>query len=786
MWDYFSRFILRNRILLLIVLGILTAFMVYNAFQVKIVYEFARLLPESDSASVNYANFTKQFGADGNVLVLSVQDEKMNELEHFNDWYQLSEDIKNIKGIEGVLSVARLKNLHRNDSLGKFDFNRLLAHKPGTQQELDSIQAIIQKLPFYEGYIFNKETHATVIAVTFEKKDLDSKNRLAITDTIRLKAEIFAKKYNQQIHYSGLPYIRTTLQRLISSEMILFLILAVAVTALILFLFFKNMLAVIFSLLVVAIGVIWSFGTLALFGYHITILTGLIPPLIIVIGVPNCILLLNKYHVEYSRNGNQGLALTQTIRKIGVSLFFANVTTAIGFAVFCFTRTAILYEFGLVSSLNVMTTYLISLILIPVLFSFLPPPPVKHTRHLEGKRVSGLLEMVDFLVHHHRKKVYGWVVIIVLISILGISYIKPLGYVVDDLPKNHPVYSDMAYFEKNFHGVLPFEIMIDTKRDNGVFLDNCRVLYKINTLQKLLAGYPEFSKSMSVAEVIKFSYQAYKGGNPKFYRVPGVLELNKLNEYASEAKEKQGSFKALIDSSKRYTCVSLYMKDIGSIKMKHLVKELKPRMDSVFYYDAAGQTWLKPEERSSYNITGFSEMFLKGNDFLVGNLMESVLLAIVLISIVMFLLFRNGRMVLIAVIPSLVPLLFTAGLMGFFDIHLKPSTILIFSIAFGISSDGTMYFLTKYRQELKQRKSGISAIVSLTIRETGISMIYTAIILSCGFGIFTASRFGGTAALGILVSFTLLVAYCSNLILLPCFLLSLEKKLEKKQLMNKS
>jgi predicted RND superfamily exporter protein len=784
MWANISRFILRNRIILMIVLTAITGFMAYNAFKVRIVYEFARLLPETDSASINYEDFKKRFGLDGNVLVLSVQDENIYKLDRFNDWYQLSEDIKKIQGIQEVVSITRLYNLTKNDSLGKFEFKRLLAQKPSSQQEVDGLKAIILRLPFYDGFVFNKETHATVMAVTFDKKDLDSKNRLFITDSIKSKAEAFAQKNNIQVHYSGLPYIRTSLQRIIASEMIMFMLLALGVTILILFLFFRSGLAVALSLLVIVIGVIWSFGTLALLGYKITVLTGLIAPLIIVIGVPNCILLLNKYHMEFSKYANQSLALTRTIEKVGVSLFFANITTAIGFAVFCSTRTQILFEFGLVSSINVVATYVVSLILIPGLLSFLSPPSVKHTKHLQRKRIAGLLEKINHLVINHRPKVYIAVIGIVIISVFGMTRIKSLGFVVDDLPKNHPIYSDLNYFEKNFHGVLPFEIVIDTKKENGVFADNGRALYKIGSLQKMFVQYPQFSKPVSVAEGVKFGYQAFKDGNPKFYRLPGALDFGKIATYATDAKQKQNMLKSFIDSTKRYTRVSVQMADIGSIKMKKLVNELKPRIDTVFNYDAENKQWVAPEERYDVTITGFCVMFLKGNDFLIKNLLESVLLAIVLIALVMFTLFMTGRMVFIAVIPSLVPLLFTAGLMGFFNIHLKPSTILIFSIAFGIASDGTLYFLTKYRQELKQANSTISKAVSSTIRETGISMIYTAIILSCGFGIFAASKFGGTAALGILISFTLLVAYCSNLILLPCFLLSLEKRLTNKEFMK--
>jgi len=780
MWAFLASTILRRRWIILTVLGLITASMIYFAFKVEITYEFAKLLPDNDSTSIEYKNFKKKFGFDGNVFVIGIQEEDLFQLDKFSDWYDLSNSIKKINGIQEVVSVARLYNINKNDSLGKFVFKPIITSKPKTQGELDSLTHIITKLPFYDGVLFNQKTHSTLMAITFEKKELNTKNRLAIVDSIKTLMNGFSNKYKVAVHYSGMPYIRTAIAQKISHEMVLFLCLALLVTFLILFMFFRSILPVVFSMLVVIVGVIWSFGTIVLLGYKISVLSGLIPPLIIVIGIPNCILLLNKYHTEFSKHGNQMLALKLMVEKIGISLFFANVTTAIGFAVFCFTDSQILVEFGLVASLNVMATYVISLLLVPIMFSFLPAPSVKNTKHLRAKAISKVLETVDYWVHHYRKTIYIIVGLIIVFSIIGLSRIQVLGYVVDDLPQKDPIYLDMKYFEKNFHGVLPFEISIDTKKENGVFADNGRTLYKINNLQKLLAMYPEFSKPFSVVEGIKWANQAYKDGNAKFYRLPGAVDLTKIASYASEAKDKQSSFKGFIDSTKRFTRVSVQMADVGSIRMKELVEELRPRIDSVFNFDYEQKQWLPAAEKYDVSLTGNSLMFLKGNDFLVTNLVESVFLAIILISLVMFTLFMSFPMVLISVVPSLIPLLLTAGLMGYFNIHLKPSTILIFSIAFGISSDGTLYFLTKYRQEFKNNQWSISKTVSIALKETGVSMIYTSIILFCGFSIFSASSFGGTAALGILISVTLLVAYCSNLILLPCFLLSLEKKLTGK------
>lgn len=768
----------------MVCLGLITLFLGYYSRKAEITYEFPKLLPSNDSTVTGFEQFKQRFGQDGTVMVIGISDTTIWQLNKFNAWFDLTSDLRKVKGVQEVVSIARLYNLSSNDSAGKFDFKPVITERPKSQIQLDSIKHIITRLPFYEGFAFTKNTGSTVIAVTFDKKAINTKARFDIVDDIKQLTEKFSKEQGVAVHYSGLPFIRSVIARKISHEMFLFMGLAVLVTAIILFIFFRSLLPVVFSLLVVCVGVVWGLGGLVLFGYKITALTGLIPPLIIVIGIPNCIMLLNKYHTEFARHGNKGLALLRMVEKIGVSLFFANVTTSIGFAVFCMTRSTIMVEFGLVAALNVMATYLISIILIPIIFSYLPRPSVRHTKHLEAKLLTRLLQKVDYAVHHHRRKIYATVILTIIVSCFGIYKIKTLGYVVDDLPAKDPIYADLHYFEKNFNGVLPLEISIDTKKENGVFADNADVLYRIERLQKMLREYPIFSKPISVVEGVKFSNQALNEGKPKYFRLPGADGLARIKSYSSGAKDKQDRFRAFLDSTKRYTRVSIQMADVGSIELKRIVNGLQPRIDTALNYDASANKWLEKDKKCDFIITGTCLMFLKGNDFLVENLIESVGIAVILITLVMLTLFLSFRMVIISIVPSLVPLFITAALMGYFNIHLKPSTILVFSIAFGISSDGTLYFLTKYRQELKNNNYSISKTVSLTIGETGVSMIYTAIILFCGFGIFMASGFGGTAALGTLVSITLLVAYCSNLVLLPCFLLSLEKRILDKAFMQ--
>lgn len=782
MWNKLAGFILRNRITLLVVIATITIFMGYEAKQDTIAYNFTQLLPSDDSAWVDYQNFQQQFGPDGTVMIAGMQaDSLYSNLAMFNDWYALDRAIKHTGGIENVISVASLYNVVQNDSLNKITLTNLLSHPPANLQQLDSIKKTIFRLPFFENFIFNKRMGSTQMLITFKENEINTARRIAIVDSVKKQMDAFGAKYHTTMHYSGMPYIRTIISRKIMNEMVMFMALAILVTSLILLFIFRSLYLVIFPLLVVIVGVIWSAALIHLFGYQITALTGLIPPLIIVIGVPNCILLLNKYHTEYRLHGNKIKAMQPMVGKTGISLFLANVTTAIGFAVFCSTHSAVLVQFGLVASLGVMCTFLISLFLIPIIFSFLPAPKVKQISHLDRRYTVSLLTKIDKLVHHRRKMIYGVVIVSVLISIYGISKIKALGYVVDDLPQNDPIYMDMHYFEKCFGGVLPMEIEIDSGKPKGIFSEDGKTLYKMERLQRMLKGYAIFSRPLSVVEGLKFATQAIHGGDPKYYIMPSQSDLQSISQDLQDAKGKQSLVKAFLDSTKRYACIDLFMQDIGSERMKDVLKTIIPRADSIFNYSAATQSWLPKDKRYKVTFTGTCLIFSKGNDYLVKNLIESVILAVILVSLVMYFLFMSARMVIISTIPSLIPLAITLGLMGFFHVHLKPSTILIFSIAFGISSDGTLYFLTKYKQDMKKYNLSISEIVSLVIKETGVSMIYTALILACGFMIFIFSGFGGTRALGLLVSVTLLMAYSSNLIVLPSFLLSLEKRINQKE-----
>lgn len=778
MWFNLSKIILKNRLLILVVIGIITLFMAYLAQFAKMSYQMAQILPRTDSTYIDYENFRNTFGADGSIVVVGIKNKDLFEINNFNAWYDLTHKLKEIKvpfkkdkkdvivkGVTEALSIANAYTLTRNDETKQFDLQQLVTKKPKTQHEVDSIKNVILSYPFYEGFLYSSSTQATLIAITLNREVLDSKYRNGIFSEINKLITSFEETTGITTHKSGLPFIRANSSTKVAKEIEMFLLLSILATALILYFLFRSFKATLYSLLVVCIGVIWSLGILVIFGYEITILTGLVPPLIIVIGIPNCVFLLNNYHAEFKSNNNKIKSLSRVIQKTGKAIFLTNTTTAIGFATFVFTKSSILVEFGTVTAIDVMVVFVLSILLIPIIFSYLKEPKIKHTKHLENKIMLKVVDYVINIVSYHRKKIYFTTIVIVLLGFYGISLITTTGNIVDDLPKDDPIVTDLMFFEDNFKGVMPFEIIIDTKKKNGVFADNAKTLYKIKKLQKEMAEYKEFSDPLSVVEAIQFSYQAYKNGNPKFYILPPATELNKLKEYIAKDSTRK-DFSSFIDKDNQVTRVSFQMADIGTKELDTLLSEIRPKIDSIF----------NPDEYK-VTITGTSITFLKGTNYLVENLITSLALAIVLIASIMSTLFASWRMILISLIPNVIPLITTAAIMGFAGVPIKPSTILIFSIAFGICVDDTIHFLAKYREELKKNKMGIKKAVFVALHDIGKSMIYTSTILVFGFSVFTASSFGGTVALGFLVSLTLLTAILSDLILLPSLLLSLDKSI---------
>lgn len=769
-WTRLTRFILKRRYIILVIIAAFTYFLATQMQYMRISSTEANLLPENHIVNIEYNKFLKLFGEEGNLIILAVEDASLFTPKNFNDWNHLTKNLNQFSEVDFTVSIGDIKELKKNVDEEKFDFVPLYTDEPKTQEDIIKIKTeLFENLPFYDNILFNKKT-GTIRSVIYLKKDIVNTpaRKEFIFNVLNPAIEKFEAESNIDVRVSGMPYIRTMNSQNIIDEIGLFVGLALAVTSLIFFFFFRSIRATMITLLVVTIGVIWAFGFIGLFRYEISVLMALIPPLIIVIGVPNAIFLINKYQQEVKKHGNQAKSLQRVISKVGNATLMTNVTTASGFATFIFTKSQLLREFGIIASINIIAIFLIALLVIPIVYSFMPLPKEKHLKHLERRWIEVIVKWMESIVRNHRIVVYATTIILIIVSMIGIFTIKVSGSLIEDMPKGEQFYKDILFFEEEFGGIMPLEIIIDTKKEKGVM--NLGTLKRMDKLEETIDEIPQLSKSISVLNIVKYSKQAFYGGNPKFYQLPTNQEKNWILSYAKNATSNTNLLDSYVDFTGRYARITTFMKDIGTDKMEVIEERLQQKIDKEF-----------PKENYSVTMTGKALVFLKGTNYLINNLIISLSLAIFLIAIFMAFLFRSFKMILISLIPNIFPLLITAGLMGYLGIPIKPSTILVFSIAFGISVDDTIHFLAKYRQELKMNNWRIKQSVYNALRETGVSMFYTSIVLFFGFLVFTISSFGGTIALGGLVSITLLFAMVSNLLLLPSLLLSLEKNIANKE-----
>lgn len=768
MWHSIAAFIIKFRVSLLIVLLGVTVVMAYYASKVTLSYEFNSAIPTDNPEYVTYQKFRKQFGEDGNLMVIGVQTDRFFEPSFFQDYAALVHKLEDIEAVENVLSIPGAVNLIKDTQNNKLSIAPLVS-RTDSVIDVAKIEQTFLNLPFYRGFLYNPETHAYLMALRVNKDVLNSKDRNEVVQHITHLSDEFAARQQVTLHYSGLPLIRTIMATQVQQEMILFIVLSFVLTAVILALFFRSFMAVLASILVVAAGVVWSQGTIYLLGYKITLLTALIPPLIVVIGIPNCVYLLNKYHAEYSKHGNKARALLRMVDRMGIVTLFTNLTAAIGFGVFFFTKSTLLKEFGLVAGLNIMAIFFISLIFIPALFSFLPPPSGRHTNYLESKWINRVLDIITNWVYGNRKWIYATTVVACIFAFIGIVKLNNVGHIVDDLPKSGKVYQDLKFFENNFRGVMPLEIVIDTRRKNGAV--SLPVLEKMDQLIAYLKQFPEIGHALALTEGIKFARQAYYDGDSSSYAIPNMFDAAFIQPYLrSEGKNNtmNSLVQAFLDSTRQQTRISINMADVGSKRLPVLLDSIRPQTYELF-------------DSSKYNVsfTGTSIVFLEGSKFIINSLKESIGLAFIMIFGCMMFLFRSWRILIISIVINVVPLMLTAGIMGWANIPIKPSTVLVFSVALGITIDVTIRFLVNFKQELKHDKD-IASTVKKTIHDTGLSIIYTSLILITGFGVFILSQFDGTKSLGMLTSLTLLVAMIANLTLQPALLLWMDKVVKEK------
>ncbi|MEJ0029329.1 MAG: efflux RND transporter permease subunit [Bacteroidota bacterium] len=779
MWERIADGIIRYRTYLLAAITAVTLVMGYFATKVEMSYDLPRTVPLDDPDMLFYQNFKQQFGEDGNMIAVAMKDSSLYELKNFMRFRQLSNEIRSIEGIQEVLSLPLARIALKDTVNKKFVPTYLFPETIKTQAELDSLLEIANGQKFQINQLSNVTNGATRLIAPMRKEYANSAKRIGVVDKMRAYGDSFTKDTGIQLHFAGLPFVRTVMATQVKSELSMFLGLSALVTGLIMLLFFRSVRAVIFSLIMIGVMVVWVMGTIAMFHFKISLLSGLIPPVIVTIGITNAIYLLNKYHLEFVRRKDKTEAIRAVVLKMGLATFLTNLTVAIGFLTLLSTDIIILREFGIVAGLNIIALFVVTLVMFPGILSWMPEPNKKHLRHLDFKLLGGFVKFVDLIVHRHRAYIYIATLIITVVSVIGISKLYSVSYMVDDIPEDSPLKRDLKFLEENFSGFMPLEMVVDIQSKRKKPLQDLKMMQAVDRFEQSLDSITITSTPISIVSLVKTAKQAYHNNNPNRYQLPSSMtDAAFILRYLKGQNDGSGLFKSFVDTSYTKMRISMQMADIGSKRMDSLINDvIKPKTDVL---KADLQKNLRGAGDSvKVSITGSSKIFIKGSKNLIDNLTESLILACILITLSMALLFANARMILISLIPNLIALMITAGLMGYFNIPLKASTALIFSITFGISVDNSIRFLAKYRQELLATGFFVPRSVSESILETGKSIVYTSIVLFAGFIIFAFSDFGGTVALGLLTSTTLIISMFTNLILLPALIMTFDKPKKK-------
>jgi predicted RND superfamily exporter protein len=841
MWSRVASFILRNRLFILAIIGIITVFFGYYAVtSLKVDNRFGNTLPKDDPIQMDYENFKLQFGEDGSTLVIAVQTDSLYTEENLKKWRELGYKILKFKGVDNVVSEATLFGMTNNIAKNEFEIHRIFSDTTFRDKSIEDVRKEIRKNPIYRGLLYNDTSNVSLLMIGIDEKVLSNPKK---SDVV-LKIEELANQYEKhfgKVYFAGLPHIRVVVGKRIVAEMYIFLALSIFASSLLLFIFFRSLYVVFLCNTVVFISVIWALGSIAFMGFELSIIMALIPPLLIVIGVPNCVFLITRYHQEYVRLDNKMRALFVMIKRIGSVTFLTNLTTAVGFVTF--TSSDKLAQFGIISSWNIMVVFVLSLAIIPIFASFAKPPKPRHLKHLSRIYSQGFIEIIVKLVTKYRPWIYVSSVVLVIFSLYGMTKIISTGNVTSDIPKDDPILLDLKFVEHHFGGSIPFEITVDYKEKGRLF--NIETMRKVESIQQLFAKDTLFSKSISYVDLIKSINMAYHRGDPSKFTLISNRDKLRLKKYIdkldlSSLNGGAVSLKSLVDTTNTTLRIRMQMKDLSidkvgptldalKIKTEKILNPDKPTlerlyskivkgsagaMDSIIYehtgvfnnltalvsngndqkqmafdmnpdkiksYMGTAQfnkNLKKAIEAESYDLvfTGIKVVQTEGTKYLFVNLLQSLIFAVISIAIMMAFLFRSLRIILVSMIPNIIPLLFTAGIMGYFQIPLKPSTILVFGIALGITVDNAILFLGKYRNELKQHGWDVRFAILHSLRETGLGIFYTSVILFFGFLMFVFSQFGGTKALGLLVSITIMVGMATNLIILPALLLTLERK----------
>ena len=750
LWSRITDWIIEHSRAIVVVVVLVTVYLGWWATRVQTDHRPGHFLDEDSDVVRDFERLSSLFDPSQDVLYVIFPDSDARDPSFLQDLDSLTQWIERQNGVTSALSLTNAPFLVRvGDSL---QTTRLY----DTSLPDSLIDQRIRDASYIRGLLMTNEGTAPAVIVRIDSEFNDTPARIVLVRSIERRASAVVGDPAM----AGFPYVRSMYGERVTREAPLFTFLALAISLLMLYVTFRARRAVLLPTIVVALGIVWTVGLIALFDHRLNIVTSVLPALLVVIGMANSIHLTTKFYDRYHILADRRAAMKDTMRIVGLATFLTSLTTAIGFLVLELSGSRLLAEFGLFAALGVGVLYILSVTLIPISYIALEAPEATKIRIATDVRFSGMFDALARLTRRRAAAVILLSAGLIVTAIVGGSRISTDIFVFSDFYEDDPMRQNLRRFEEAYGGVLPMELVI-VSNDEGRFR-SISAVRGIDRLQQQLATFEGVGATYSVADLLKLANQAYFGGHPQAYRIPSGFELpflqSALQSLEDHVREDlAGSLPQFTDSSFAATRIYMGVDDVGTDRMNAIADSAISLASDTFTGD--------------YEVfaTGTAIKATRSGENLVANLAVSLAIALAAISVIMALLFRSIRLTLISLIPNVIPLILVAGAMGFAGVVLKPSTALIFPLAFGIAVDDTIHFLAKYRMVSAAGVPRDEAVV-ITLRETGKAILFTSLVLMGGFLVFTLSSFGGTVSMGALTALTLFAALIANLFLLPALL----------------
>jgi len=741
MLDHFFRLIINNPKTTLSSVFVITLFLSLFISNLKIDFSIEHLFSQNDPSVEKYFSFRETFGREDNIITIIYKPKNIYQKDLY---IELEELVYSIEGLDGIKNVASIF------SLSDIDLNAWLGDLYGEFSKWDKDIILkklqyIQKDPTIGSRILSKDLQYGSIVITLDDNANNHKRRTSLLEEIK----ILTYDTSPEWIFSGVSVLRSEYVRYMLRDNFLFLPPIAFLLISILSFIFRNWVYVFLPILTVLVTVIWLLGIMGMAGLEINIMTYIVPTLLFIIGIGDAIHIQARFRENFTKNSSNPVeAMFQTMCQMSRVIFLTSVTTAIGFLALMTTSITIVQEFGMEISIGVMIAWLVSILVVPSGILFF--------KRFQFRRKDSFQPFLSWLSNTIPN--YPWLFIIIPSLVAGtciykIKDISTNSSLMEDLRPKNKLYQDLKLTEKYFGGVLPFEVLIKIKPDKygeSKSVLEPEILQLSKNVEQLLKTELKSSRFFSINNLLE-SAKRIRSKNAEIISEKSLIKQIIENQSTEQIK--------LVNDEQSILRITGLIEDKTSNDMKHIYTKL----DSI------------SKNFPSYvtiDYTGTTVVALKTNDYLVQSLVNSLGLALILISIIMAFMFRANSILFASLITNLIPIFTVLGLLAWIGVSIRPPTAMTFAVALGIAVDDSLHFLLRYRKELGSGHNRVEAIKA-TIMHTGSALLITTSVLVVGFSVLLLSAFLPTYQFGLLSAGMIGTALLCDLTLLPALCLLL-------------